>query len=159
MQPPDRVPHLLRIPPPLLFVATFFAGLGMQHIVPLPNVSPDIANMMMVIGEGLAVVGGLLALCCVGMFLLSRTTLIPFARAAHLVTYGPYRFSRNPMYVSLVLAYLGAFAIIDQFWPVILLPLPIAFMNWIVIPFEEARMRELFGEAFTEYSANVRRWL
>lgn len=159
MPSPVRVHLLMRIPPPLLFVATFFAGLGLQHLLPLSFASQNLVYIAHFIGKGLAGTGVLLALCCVGMFLLSRTTLIPFGTAAQLVTHGPYRFSRNPMYVSLTLVYLGVAGILFQIWPLILLPLPVAVLQGIVIPFEEARMREVFGDAFTSYCASVRRWL
>jgi len=154
-----RVHPLLRFPPPLLFVVTFFAGLGLQRLLPLSLTSYNFVYVVNFIGKGLAAAGVLLALCCVGMFLLSRTTLIPFANAARLIRQGPYRFSRNPMYLSLVLIYLGIAGIVVQLWPLILLPLPIAIIHCIVIPFEEARMQELFGEAFTRYCESVRRWL
>lgn len=154
-----RVHPLMRVPPPFLFVLTFLAGLGLQHLLPLSLTAINIANVVHFIGKGLAGVGVLLALCCVGMFLLSRTTLIPFGTAAQMLTQGPYRISRNPMYVSLVLVYLGVAAILTQAWPLLLLPLPITVLHGIVIPFEETRMREVFGEAFDHYCTRVRRWL
>ena len=159
MNPVTPVHPLLRIPPPLLFVLTFFVGLGLQHLLPLSLTSTNMANIVQFIGKGLAGVGVLLAFCCVGMFLLSRTTLIPFGTAAQLLMHGPYRISRNPMYVSLVLVYLGVAGILAQAWPLLLLPLPVTVLHGIVIPFEEARMREVFGEAFDQYCARVRRWL
>jgi len=154
-----RVHPFMRVPPPFLFVLTFFAGVGLQHLIPLSLTSINMANVVQFIGRGLAGVGVLLALCCVGMFLLSRTTLVPFGTAAQLLTHGPYRISRNPMYVSLVLVYLGVAGILMQAWPLLLLPLPVTVLHGIVIPFEEARMRDLFGEAFDLYCARVRRWL
>lgn len=154
-----RVHPLLRIPPPLLFAATFIAGLGLQRLMPMSLASPSIVYIVHFMGAGMAGAGVLLALCCVGMFLLSRTTLIPFANAARLVTHGPYRFSRNPMYLSLVLVYIGVAGILAQIWPLILLPLPVTAMQAVVIPFEEARLQDLFGGAFTHYCASVRRWL
>ncbi len=159
MNAPVRVHPIMRIPPPLLFVATFFAGLGLQFLLPLSLRSYNFVYIVNFIGKGLAGAGVLLALSCVGMFLFSRTTLIPFANAACLVRHGPYRFSRNPMYLSLVLVYLGAVGIMVQIWPLILLPVPIAIMHMIVIPYEEARMQILFGEAFTRYCEAVRRWI
>ncbi len=159
MRASDNVPLVMHIPPPLWFAAAFLAGWGLQHLVPLRILSPKIVSASHAIGFGLLVCGALLALSCLGLFLLARTTFIPFARSSSLVTRGPYRLSRNPMYVSLVLAYLGFAGSFVQPWALILLPIPLAVVNWIVIPFEEARLREAFGSAYEEYCAKVRRWI
>ena len=152
------VPVVMRIPPPLLFVLTFFAGLGLQRFAPLTIHSSPVAAAAHLIGIWVVVFGVLLALSSVGMFLVARTTLIPFGAASNLITRGPYRFTRNPMYLSLTLAYLGAASLLVQPWSLLLLPLPVATVNMIVIPFEETRLREIFGDAFLQYCANVRRW-
>jgi protein-S-isoprenylcysteine O-methyltransferase Ste14 len=84
---------------------------------------------------------------------------VPGQASSQLVTWGPYRFTRNPMYVGLTLAYLGEAGILRQIWPVILLPLVVAYVNWIVIPVEESKLREVFGEEYERYQKKVRRWL
>jgi protein-S-isoprenylcysteine O-methyltransferase Ste14 len=63
------------------------------------------------------------------------------------------------MYVGLVLAYLGEAGILGQVWPMFLLPLTVAYMNWVVIPVEEGKLKEVFGEAYERYRARVRRWM
>jgi protein-S-isoprenylcysteine O-methyltransferase Ste14 len=63
------------------------------------------------------------------------------------------------MYVGLILAYVGEAGILGQIWPVILLPLVIAYVNWIVIPLEESKLREVFSEEYDRYRKRVRRWL
>jgi len=154
-----RVPLAMRIPPPLLFVATFFVGLGLERVVPLAGYSSSVAEVSRDIGLVLLAGGVLLALSCVVMFVVVRTTIIPFCSASSLITRGPYAFTRNPMYVSLVLVYLGAAGTLVEPWPLLLLPVPVAIVGAVVIPFEEARMREAFGSAFDEYRAKVRRWI
>ena len=63
------------------------------------------------------------------------------------------------MYVGLILAYLGEAGILRQIWPVILFPLTVAYVNWIVIPVEESKLKEVFPEEYDQYRARVRRWL
>jgi protein-S-isoprenylcysteine O-methyltransferase Ste14 len=75
-----------------------------------------------------------------------------------LVTRGPYRFTRNPMYVGLIFVYLGEAALLKQIWPVIVLPFMIAYLNWTVIPLEEAKLKEAFQDEYERYRARVRRW-
>jgi protein-S-isoprenylcysteine O-methyltransferase Ste14 len=87
------------------------------------------------------------------------TTTVPGERSARLVTWGPYRFTRNPMYVGLALGYLGEAGILRQLGPVLLLPCVVAYVNWVVIPLEEYRLHEVFGAQFDDYRARVRRWV
>jgi protein-S-isoprenylcysteine O-methyltransferase Ste14 len=76
-----------------------------------------------------------------------------------LVTTGPYRLTRNPMYLGLVILALGI-AIWVGAWPMFLVPIAVfATTNWAHIPFEEAKMRRQFGAAYDNYVAQVRRWV
>jgi protein-S-isoprenylcysteine O-methyltransferase Ste14 len=63
------------------------------------------------------------------------------------------------MYVGLALAYLGEAGLVGQIWPVVVLPLMLAYLNWIVIPVEEARLHEVFQGEFDDYGSRVRRWM
>jgi protein-S-isoprenylcysteine O-methyltransferase Ste14 len=148
----------MRLPPPLLFVVTFFAGIGLERLVPL-QIPSSVAAVSRPIGIGLLACGVLLAVACVGMFLVGRTTIVPHGEASRLITHGPYRLTRNPMYVSLALTYLGVACMLVQPWSLLLLPFPVALVNAIVIPFEEARLREIFGDEFRQYCSQVRRWI
>jgi len=159
MKTSANIHPMVRVPPPLLFVLTFFAGVGLQHLVPLTIHSTTIVKTGHIIGEGLAGAGVVLALSCVAIFLLVRTTIIPFGTASNLVIKGPYRFTRNPMYVSLVLVYVGVAGILTLIWPLFLLPVPVAIVHGKVIPFEEARLREVFGADYEQYCTRVRRWI
>lgn len=76
-----------------------------------------------------------------------------------LVTSGPYRFTRNPMYLGLVLLALGI-AVWVGAWPMLIAPVAVfATANWVHIPFEEAKMRRQFGAAYDDYVTRVRRWV
>jgi protein-S-isoprenylcysteine O-methyltransferase Ste14 len=113
---------------------------------------------MRVVGSLLLLLGAAGAAWSLLLFHKVRTTTVPGSLSSHLVTRGPYRICRNPMYVSLIVAYLGEAAILGQLWPVLLLPFTVAYLHWIVIPLEEARLAEVFGEGYQQYRARVRRW-
>lgn len=149
-----RISPVVRFPPPLMFVLVFLAAIGLQHVVPLPT-----SNAPHRLGFVLVVAGVAIALSCVFLFLRTRTTIVPHRTASTLVSVGPYRLTRNPMYVSLTLAYLGVASIRGELWPLVLLPIPLAVLQRVVIPFEEARMREAFRGDFDAYCQRVRRWL
>ncbi len=89
----------------------------------------------------------------------ARTTTIPGKTSAMLVTWGPYRFTRNPMYVGLSIAYFGEAAILHQIAPLVFLPLTIVYLNRVVIPVEEERLSAVFGAEYEQYQNRVGRWL
>jgi protein-S-isoprenylcysteine O-methyltransferase Ste14 len=84
---------------------------------------------------------------------------VPGESSSRLVTWGPYRFSRNPMYVGLTIAYLGEAFLLRQVWPAVLLPVVLAYVNWVVIPVEQARLTDVFDAEYVAYQRRVRRWL
>lgn len=159
MKTSARIHHVMHIPPPLIFLLAFIAGIGLQHIAPLPVYPESIVKVGYIIGITLVGLGLLLGLSCLGIFLSARTTFLPFGTAKKLVTWGPYRFTRNPMYVSLVITYIGVIGIYALVWPLLLLPLPVIIINKKVIPLEEARLLEVFGDAFQQYCKRARRWI
>jgi protein-S-isoprenylcysteine O-methyltransferase Ste14 len=63
------------------------------------------------------------------------------------------------MYVGLTLAYLGEAGLLRQAWPIATLPLVLSYVNWIVIPVEEAKLTQVFGNQYLQYKAIIRRWL
>jgi protein-S-isoprenylcysteine O-methyltransferase Ste14 len=147
----------VRIPPPFIFAATLalsvllqsWLGLGFALLTPFRRV---VAILLL----ALSVV---LALWSVGLFARHRTTIIPHGVSSALVIQGPYRFTRNPMYLSLSLAYL-ALALLLQCWIALpLLTLPLGLLSRLIVPMEEAQMRQRFGNAFDAYCKRVRRWL
>jgi protein-S-isoprenylcysteine O-methyltransferase Ste14 len=150
---------LLRVPVPWVFVLAYFVGVGLEMICPT-RIPGGRARLSLTIGGILLLVAGaLLAAWCLRIFWKARTTTVPGEASATLVTWGPYRLSRNPMYVALSVAYLGEAGILRQGWPLVFLPLTIAYVNRMVIPLEERKLREVFGAKYEEYKARVRRWV
>jgi len=91
-------------------------------------------------------------------FVRARTSVIPDRPARQLVTWGPYRISRNPMYLSLTAAYLGIALVNNYAWPLVLLPVALAGMT-IIIKREERYLHGAFGDAYDQYCRHVRRWV
>lgn len=148
---------LLHLPVPWVFVLVYLLGVGLEHLWPMDAID-QVAYLEfaggVVLGVGVAIAGwGLLT------FRIARTTTVPGELSSQMVTWGPYRYTRNPMYVGLTIAYLGEAMILRQIWPVIVLPLVFAYVSWIVIPLEESKLREAFGEQYDQYRSRVRRWI
>jgi protein-S-isoprenylcysteine O-methyltransferase Ste14 len=146
---------LLRIPVPWVFILAYLVGVGLQRVLPAPAGSP----MIRLAGTIVFVLGAALAAWCLLLFSRKKTTTTPGETSVALVTYGPYRLSRNPMYVSLTLLYLGEMGILGQVWPLAPLLAVLIYLDTTVIPLEESRLRERFGADYTLYAARVRRWL
>jgi protein-S-isoprenylcysteine O-methyltransferase Ste14 len=136
----------------------YLLGAGLEHALPFPAAHRALPGVS-VAGGVLFGIGALIAGWGLLTFRRARTTTVPGQASSRLVTWGPYRFSRNPMYIGLIVAYLGEAGILRQVWPVFLLPLTIAYVNWVVIPVEESRLKEVFAEEYDRYRMRVRRWL
>jgi protein-S-isoprenylcysteine O-methyltransferase Ste14 len=153
-----RAPILAKVPPPVQFVLTFLVGVGLDRLMPWRPVWMGVASVHWA-GFALAVAGCSLAAAAAGRFVLRRTTLDPTGEPARLVGNGANAWSRNPMYLSLTVVYLGLALALGRAWPLILVIVPWASMNWVVIPFEEARLSETFAQDYAEYCRKVRRWI
>jgi protein-S-isoprenylcysteine O-methyltransferase Ste14 len=89
----------------------------------------------------------------------ARATIVTVRPAAALVTDGPYRYTRNPMYVSLVALYLGITLLVNSLWPVFLLPMVVLVIQQAVIVREERYLAGAFPTEYAEYCERVHRWL
>ena len=87
------------------------------------------------------------------------TNVNPRDPTTAIVVEGPFRFSRNPLYLSLILAYLGITLLVNALWPLLLLPPLLVVLHWGVIAREERYLEAKFGESYRVYKARVRRWL
>ncbi len=151
----DASPNV-RVFPPLVYAVALLVGLAFSHWLPTPVVDPAVAH---VVGAVPAVAGAALAAIAVGLFRRAGTTVRPNGPTNALVVSGPYRFTRNPMYVAFALLYLGVALAAQSLWARLLLPAVLAVIRARVIAPEEAFLRRRFGDAYIAYQARVRRWL
>ncbi|HEY8594307.1 MAG TPA: isoprenylcysteine carboxylmethyltransferase family protein [Devosiaceae bacterium] len=154
---PGRPMRVLRAPPPLVFGMAFATGALLHRFVPFP--AAPLPQFLHLAGLVVLFAGLCLAVWLAGTFLVRRTTLNPFADPSVFIASGAYRICRNPMYLSLVLISIGGAVVLGSAWPLLTLLAPLALLDRVVIPFEEARMLSVFGESYRAYSRRVRRWL
>jgi protein-S-isoprenylcysteine O-methyltransferase Ste14 len=145
-----------RIPPPILM----FAGLGCEWLLSrfVPLVRLDRAPERW-LGYAAIASGVVLALTAFAMFVKARTTPVPHGVPRVLVASGPFRVTRNPMYLGLVLILLGA---APQFGGASAVAIPFLFgalVSSVFIPPEEQAMLTQFGADYRDYSTRVRRWI
>jgi protein-S-isoprenylcysteine O-methyltransferase Ste14 len=155
----ERPSGWLLIPPPLLFVAPLLVSQVFERLWPLVAAPPAWQQSLRWIGIALIAVGAVHAASAIALFVKSRTTIVPHHRSSALVTSGAYRWTRNPMYVSLTFLYLGVAILLTSIWALPFLALPLYVMNAHVIPMEERQLDAVFGETYARYKSRVRRWL
>src|SRR6267142_14875 len=134
--PSNPLRLLMHVPVPWVFVLSYLVGVGAEYAWPLRIVARNTLPGMPIAGGVLLAAGAAIAGWGLVTFRKARTTTVPGRASSTLVTSGPYRFTRNPMYIGLSLAYLGEAGILRQLWPVLVLPFILAYLNWVVIPVE-----------------------
>ncbi|PPV05519.1 hypothetical protein XBLMG947_3341 [Xanthomonas bromi] len=154
-----RAPWLVKMTSPVHFAVALGVGAWLQEALELPLPAPVPLAWIELAGGGIAGLGLALAVSCFILFARQRTTIMPSGHPSRLVSDGPYRFTRNLMYLALVLSYVGLCLQLGLLWAVALVPLPWFALQRYVIPFEEARLRTEFGRHYSDYCARVRRWL
>ncbi len=146
----------VKIEPPVLLLVHIIAVILLRWLVPLPFAFPEVLEWL---GYVLVVIGIVSAGSAATRFRRAHTTTYPHGSVATIVTSGPYRFSRNPIYLGLVCLLIGFSFAFRTYWGLILSPLFIVLMNMLVIQHEEAYLEMKFGEVYTNYKSHVRRWL
>ena len=151
-----RGAKVIPVPPPVIYVLAFAVGLVLHAVT-----DDDIGGRPAAAWVGAVFMAGGLALGAgtLRMFLRARTTVIPHHRVSALVTSGPLRFSRNPIYTAFALITVGAALAIGTWWPLVTLIPALLVIRFGVIGPEERYLGETFGEEYAAYRANVRRWL
>lgn len=143
-------------PPPLWYALAVLIGVLIDRRWPLPVSG---GSLTAVAGAFFAVGGIVLALVSIGRFRRSDTSIVPIRPAEALVLAGPYRYTRNPMYVSLALLTMAFGLFLATWWPILLLVPTLAIVQQFVILPEERYLRRRFGADYEAYTRRVRRWL
>jgi protein-S-isoprenylcysteine O-methyltransferase Ste14 len=149
----------VRFPPPLIPLATILLGGLLDRVWPI-----DLGfELSMPIRYG---IGGLVVTCALTLaswaivhFRGSGQNEKPWTPTTAIVGAGPYRFTRNPMYLAMVLLCIGAATLLASAWILVLTPICALALWWFAIRPEETYLDEKFGEVYRAYKGRVRRWL
>ncbi len=141
-------------PPPLIYAGAFLIALLLHRLAPLP-----IFGRALWPGLAFVVIGVALAIWGRNTLVSAGTNVNPTRPATTIVDSGPYRFTRNPLYVSLTVMYVGLTLAFDTWWGFILLVPVLIVMHVAVIRREERYLENKFGEAYRRYRERVRRYL
>ena len=143
-------------PPPLIYGGALAVGLLAKALFPAGFLPRPVARLL-----GLPLVGGGLILFLSSLRAMrgAGTDVRPDKPTSSLVVEGPYRFTRNPIYLGFTLFYGGITALANSLPSALLLPLVLAVMRRGVIEREERYLERIFGEEYVRYKARVRRWI
>jgi protein-S-isoprenylcysteine O-methyltransferase Ste14 len=143
-------------PPPFIYGGALLAGLLLQRLVPLrllPGKTGRIVGVVL-IGSGLLVgVPAFRAMRRAG------TQVDPREETTALVISGPFRYTRNPLYLTQTLIYAGVAALANTLWPIVFLPGVLLVITKGVIEREEQYLERKFGDEYQQYKRQVRRWV
>lgn len=143
-------------PPPLIFTGTLAAGLLLNRLRPTPFLPRGISRRL---GPALTVGGLALGLWGFREMRRAGTNVDPREPTTAIVERGPYRYTRNPLYVGMTSIYLGAAALTNALLPILLLPAVLLVITRGVIEREERYLEGKFGDEYLNYKNRVRRWL
>ena len=152
----DRHGPNVRVHPPIIFAISILAGIGLNNLwlleMPLGFHGRGYGSIIILLAI-------LIAAWSLLKFHRANTDVRPDKPDSALITTGPYRFSRNPLYIVLTLAQITTAVWLNNLW-VLLLVLPsIVVVTHYAIAREERYLEQLFGQKYLDYKQRVRRWL
>ncbi len=143
-------------PPPAIALLALIAAIALNRFWPLPFTPRVLAIVLGVVfcvsGVGIAAWGRV-------TLVKSGTNVNPYKPTTSIVSDGPYRFTRNPLYVGLQCLLVGLSLLAGTWWGLVLLALAFLILHYGVVLQEEAYLERKFGQAYLSYKSKVRRWL
>jgi protein-S-isoprenylcysteine O-methyltransferase Ste14 len=143
-------------PPPVIYVGVLGFGLLLEWLWPTQVLTWPLA---VAVGSVVLICGVVGLAAAIRTLLRAQTPVDPYKGTATIVTNGLFRFSRNPIYVSDMLLYVGLSLVLNTWWPLALTPVVVWIMNIGVIAREEVYLEQKFGNDYLQYKQQVRRWL
>ena len=143
-------------PPPLIYLGFLVFGLLLNRRVPIAPLPRTMAR-----GLGWPLVGG--GVLLLGWFEWAMrhagTPANPYKPVSRIVTEGPFRYTRNPAYLSMAMIYAGVSSLANALSSILLLPAVLIVIHRGVIEREERYLERTFGEEYLRYKEQVRRWI
>lgn len=147
------------IKPPFLFLGALALGCLLSLVIPIGPGLGAANSLALIVGLTFVALGFALAALSVRRFHLAGTSVVPGQPSSALVVEGPYKLTRNPIYIGFVLAYFGLAIMLTSVWVLLLLIPVLIVLQRGVVEREETYLERQFGETYRKYQARVPRWL
>jgi len=141
--------------PPLLLVASLGIGFLLRWLAPLPVLT----TASVLVGPAIVALSFGIFFWAAGTMLRGHTSIPTNRPTGAIVAGGPFRFSRNPIYLSMILLHIGVGAWTKSLWFFALAAISVALLTWGVISREERYLERKFGAEYLAYKTRVRRWI
>ena len=142
--------------PPLWLLLTLGLQAVASHLWPIAT---WLAKPWGYAGGGLIAMGVAMAVWASRLFRRVETGVVPFSASTSLVVGGPYRFTRNPMYVGMLVGLVGAALLFGTVSPLLLVVAFFVLIDRLFVQYEERMLESVHGESYLELKRRVRRWL
>jgi len=147
---------LKKILPPTYFFFCLIIAIALHFLLPIKQIIISPYNWL---GFLFLIIGGVLNIWADQIFKKSQTTIKPGEKPTTFIQTGPYKFSRNPMYLGVTSLLIGIGFILGSVTPFLGFILFIIFIEVIFIPEEEKNLRAQFGKEYEAYKQKVRKWI
>ena len=148
----------VKFPPPFAYAAAVLGGWWLNRVRPLP-IQSDTGPSAAVIAWALVAAALYLLAAPFTLFIRKHTSILPMRPSSALVIAGPYRFTRNPMYLGMALLTVALSVWLNTWWVIVLLVPALLIIQRFVIAREEAYLHRRFGSEYDNYTKRVRRWV
>lgn len=146
----------VKFPPPFIPLSFIGIGYALQRLKPMDLPGNEDWSIA---GWGIVAAGIALLIWGQRQFVANKTNIRPDKPASTVICSGPYRFTRNPLYLAFLILQTGIGILMANLWIVLFVPLTMIAITLYVIPREEAYMERAFGDDYLALKATVRRWL
>lgn len=146
------------IPPPLTLVVSLIVGLLLHRVFPVCMMSAS-WPVRLLIAAPLLLGYGVVTALSIRMMLARNTALAPHRSTTTVISEGPFRLTRNPLYLSVLMLYAGIAILVNEVWMLCLLPVMLVALDRGAVKHEEEYLERKFGDQYLEYKRSVRRWI
>jgi protein-S-isoprenylcysteine O-methyltransferase Ste14 len=153
-----NTPHVI-LPPPVPFVSALLLGIVLDRVLPIAVAPASALPFLQLAGLLLTTASGSLAAAAFFTLRRHRTTFRTDRPVEALVTAGPFRLTRNPMYLSLALLLVAVSAFLNSPWPIAFLVPALVLVQRLAIRPEERYLLKAYGNEYERYCRKVRRWV
>ena len=148
----------VRVPPPLYFIFCLGIAFLLEYLFPVTSGRPALI-IRVIIGGILIIASGCFAGSAFLVLIRNKTPFEPAKPTTMIVKDGPFRFSRNPMYLSLLILISGIAFLFCSIWQFIMIPVLFLLLHFCAVKPEESYLSLKFGEEYLAYKTRVRRWI
>ena len=145
------------VPPPVIMAGFLIAGFIANYFT--KTSFGALIQIVAIVGIALIVGGFVLVFWCAWLYRKAKTSILPHTKDSAIIDTGPFGFSRNPIYLSMVLVFVGVCFYFNAPIALLFILPSILVLRYYVIAKEEAYLIRRFGDVYLSYQSRVRRWL